>query len=101
MGNCLPELAEGEGKLVRIFFLALFVFFCLLFPDGPLADECLEGDCENGFGKGFTDEGAIYNGEWKDGLPHGRGNLFQVRGKNIAGRWEKGVLLEEEIPPVP
>lgn len=86
---------------MRKYFLLLLLVFWLLSPGRLLADECLEGDCDNGIGKGFTDDGAIYAGEWRDGMPNGHGTLFLARGKSIEGRWEKGALLPEEAPPEP
>ncbi len=62
------------------------------------ADECMEGDCENGTGTGFTEEGKLYSGEWKDGDPHGLGKLTISKGKYLEGRWEKGQLVENKKP---
>jgi hypothetical protein len=74
----------------------MLLLFALLLPLGLFADECMEGDCENGTGKGFTDSGDIYHGEWQNGEPHGKGKLYLPKGKIIEGRWLKGELLEEE-----
>jgi len=60
------------------------------------ADECLEGDCDNGRGTGFTEAGKIYRGEWQKGRPHGWGRLTLSKDKFIEGRWEKGELIEEK-----
>ena len=60
------------------------------------AEECMDGDCEDGVGTGFTEEGAIYSGEWQDGLPHGAGKLTISKGKYLEGWWEKGKLVEEK-----
>ncbi|MEN8135346.1 MAG: hypothetical protein ABFS18_07385 [Thermodesulfobacteriota bacterium] len=73
----------------------MLVLAVLLLPLVVFADECLEGDCENGRGKGFTEEGQLYDGEWQDGEPHGQGRLFVAKGKVLEGRWQHGVLLEE------
>ena len=78
------------------FFIYGLLFIFTLIP-GPLAaDECMEGDCEEGIGIGFTAEGKIYQGQWKDGLPHGNGKLLISKGKYIEGFWEKGKLVEEK-----
>lgn len=37
--------------------------------------QCIEGDCENGYGKSDLFY-AIYEGTFKDGIPHGAGKLF-------------------------
>lgn len=66
----------------------------LIFPQVVFADECMEGDCENGIGKGFTEEGKLYDGEWLNGEPHGHGRLFVSKKKIIEGRWQNGKLIE-------
>ena len=78
-------------KLVVIFSVAGMMFA------GPLlhADECMEGDCDNGFGIGFTEDNKVYEGEWKDGVPHGLGELAVSKEKVVRGRWENGELVEE------
>lgn len=75
--------------------LVLFMVFSLLAPVVLVADECMEGDCDNGVGTGFTEEGKIYEGEWKDGYPHGKGTLIVSKGKVIVGEWAKGKLVKE------
>ena len=74
----------------------VLLVFGLFFPAPLLADECMEGDCDNGFGSGFTDNSKIYEGEWKDGLPHGQGKLYVSKGKIIEGTWDKGELVQEK-----
>jgi hypothetical protein len=79
----------------KIILMCWLLLSCL-FPAFAGADECLEGDCDNGTGTGFTNEGKIYRGEWRDGLPHGFGRLTLGKDKFIEGRWEKGELVEEK-----
>ena len=69
----------------------------LFIPQLIFADECMEGDCENGMGKGFTEEGQIYDGQWLNGEPHGQGRLFVSKGKVIEGNWLDGELLKEKV----
>ena len=57
----------------------------------------MDGNCEDGVGTGFTDEGKIYSGEWHDGQPHGVGKLIISKGKYLEGQWEKGKLIEKKI----
>lgn len=71
------------------------VLICAYTVSPIWADECMEGNCENGVGEGFTDEGNIYRGQWKDGLPHGAGKLTLSKGKYVEGIWEKGKLKED------
>jgi hypothetical protein len=74
----------------------VLVILSLVFPVTILADECMEGDCDNGYGTGFTEDNKIYEGEWKDGLPHGQGTLYLSKGKVVEGMWEKGELVKVE-----
>ena len=79
----------------KLIIIIVAVFSIFIFS--PLyADECMEGDCDNGFGTGFTDDNKIYEGEWLDGMPHGHGTLYLSKGKVVQGRWEKGELVKEE-----
>jgi len=77
--------------------IGVLLFTVMLgFPVVLCADECMEGDCDNGIGSGFTEDNKIYEGEWKNGLPHGEGKLYVSRGEVIEGVWEKGELVEEK-----
>lgn len=77
-------------------FLFLLLVSCFLFPGVLAADECMEGDCDNGKGTGFTEDGKIYEGEWKDGYPHGKGTLYVSREEVIKGEWAEGKLVKEK-----
>ena len=35
----------------------MLIISAMIYPRFIFADECMEGDCENGSGKGFTDDG--------------------------------------------
>ena len=76
--------------------LILVALLLLSSPIVALGDECFEGDCDNGLGKGFTEEGRIYEGQWRDGEPHGRGKLFISRDKILEGEFENGEFVGEE-----
>jgi len=71
----------------KIPVILLFIL-CLAAPSTLFADECMEGDCDNGVGSGFTDNNLIYEGEWKDGLPDSKGKLVK----------EENVNEEKETP---
>lgn len=75
--------------------LVLILVIGLLIPVVTVADECIEGDCDNGVGTGFTEDGKVYEGEWKDGYPHGKGTLNVSRKKVVRGEWSKGKLVKE------
>ena len=79
----------------KILFVLLFIGISVSTP--LQADECMEGNCESGFGTGFTDEGKIFQGQWKDGVPHGKGKLQISRGKSVEGEWEHGNLVKEKM----
>ena len=76
--------------------IILVVTLSLAFAAEIRADECMEGDCDNGFGTGFTDNSLIYEGEWKGGVPHGKGTLYKSGGQRVEGTWEKGKLITEK-----
>lgn len=80
--------------------------------------QCMQGDCENGWGRFKDDKGRIYEGDFKDGertgkgvfyysngdryegswlngLPNGSGIRYFADGSAQGGRWESGKLVEE------
>lgn len=81
---------------MKRFVTVCVIIGCLAIAGPLLADECLEGNCDNGVGTGFTEDNKIYVGEWKHGLPDGQGKLNISKDKVVEGRWEKGVLVEEK-----
>lgn len=81
---------------MKKFFTLFLMTLSIQFSAVAFADECMEGDCENGTGIGYTEEGKIYSGEWKDGEPHGPGKLTISKGKHLEGTWKKGQLVEEK-----
>jgi hypothetical protein len=81
---------------VKIAIPIVLIVAVMIFSQVIFADECMEGDCENGIGKGFTEEGKLYDGEWLYGEPHGQGRLFVSKKKIIEGRWQNGKLIEEK-----
>lgn len=77
-------------------WICSLLFFGVLASTPLAADECMEGNCEDGVGTGFTEEGKIYQGQWKDGRPNGAGKLFESKGIYLEGNWENGKLKEEK-----
>ena len=61
--------------------------------------ECIEGDCDNGYGTYTFANGDKYIGEYKDGEIHGQGTLTYADGRVEKGIWENGqwVKLKEEM----
>lgn len=55
----------------------------------PVRQKCISGDCKQGSGHlvWFT---ADYKGEFKDGKPHGQGQMQWPDGRRYVGQWEAG-----------
>lgn len=61
-------------------------------PDAP-AIGCLEGDCQNGYGRCiFEETGARYEGTFLNGLPHGQGIMYFPEGDWYEGAFAEGVF---------
>jgi len=58
-------------------------------PDYPEA-KCLEGDCVNGFGKFYFSEGYYYEGNFNNGIMHGKGKLV-INGVEGTGKFRNGL----------
>ena len=50
---------------------------------------CIVGDCKNGHGV-YAEGERKYDGEWKDGLQHGRGTFYFAAGEKYEGDWRDG-----------
>ena len=53
---------------------------------------CIYGDCENGYGGYAWDNGDKYEGEWKDDKMHGKGTIIFANGGEYAGEHIDGKL---------
>jgi hypothetical protein len=68
--------------------LSILLLAVLLLPVMAKA-QCLAGDCKNGTGK--YDYGyAVYEGTFKDGLPHGKGTMDYGGGEKYVGTFVAG-----------
>ena len=78
--------------------LFLYIFLVLLWCNVGFT-ECIEGDCDNGYGTYTFANGDKYIGEYKDGEIHGQGTLTYADGRVEKGIWENGQLvkLKEEM----
>ena len=56
--------------------------------------ECIEGDCNNGYGTYTEADGSKYVGGWKDGKEHGQGTFTWADGTVEKGIWENDKLIE-------
>ena len=51
------------------------------------------GDCKNGYGVLVYNDGARYEGNFKNGKKNGQGTLTSASGKKQSGKWKDGVYL--------
>ena len=80
-------------KLITRKLLAAVMLLTLV----GLVDECIEGDCQDGFGRGFISDRRVYDGAWLNGEPHRGGKLYNFStGKVTLVYFEHGELLEEQ-----
>jgi len=54
------------------------------------ADNCQDGDCQDGDGTYQWPNGDEYQGEFKNGKPHGRGTCNFADGRKYVGDWKNG-----------
>ena len=74
------------------FFLT---FFFLFLSTSVFANECISGDCVNGYGTYVWDNGDKYVGEWKNNLFEGQGTFTfgpgEWEGNKYVGEFKNGV----------
>ena len=58
--------------------------------------ECIEGDCNNGYGTFTWTDGAKYVGEFKGGLQHGQGTYITTDGAKYVGKFKDGQLIKSK-----
>ncbi|EPG65630.1 MORN repeat protein [Leptospira wolffii] len=56
-----------------------------------LSPECSQGDCKNGFGIESLPGRYRFEGEFKNGLAHGKGRLELANGEYYEGEWKNGI----------
>ena len=49
--------------------------------------ECIEGDCNNGYGTYTYTDGGKYVGEWKNQKHHGQGTFTWADGRKYVGEF--------------
>ena len=69
--------------------LSLYIFLVLMWCNVGFA-ECIEGDCNNGYGTYTFADGAKYVGEYKDGNYHGQGTYTGSDGVKYVGEFKDG-----------
>ena len=73
----------------------LYVFLVLMWCNVGFA-ECIEGDCDNGYGTYIWADGAIYVGEFKDNKRHGLGTYIWADGTKYVGEFKDGKLIKSK-----
>ncbi len=65
----------------------------LLLTSACSEQQCIKGDCNNGYGTKVFKDGYNTNkyvGEWKDGKQHGQGIFTFANGDKYVGEWKDG-----------
>ncbi|PJZ71436.1 hypothetical protein CH373_02760 [Leptospira perolatii] len=55
-----------------------------------LSSNCIEGNCESGYGIKARPGSYRYEGDFKSGLAHGKGSLILESGESYEGEWAFG-----------
>ena len=76
--------------------LSLYVFLVLMFCNTGFA-ECIEGDCNNGYGTYTWADGDKYVGEHKAGKEHGQGTYTYANGDQYIGEYKDGEIHGQGI----
>jgi hypothetical protein len=101
----MATIQERE-KMKRGILLVIFISLC--FSAAACTSKfqrpestCLEGDCENGYGKMLMIDGRLYEGQFLDGKWHGTGKLTVDHEMVFEGEFKEGVYAEIEIEDDP
>ena len=71
----------------RNIIILYLLFSCFI---SRAQEECVSGNCYDGFGKNIYDNGQIYIGEFKNGIRHGFGTTYFTRGDVYVGEYNNG-----------
>ena len=82
------ELLMKKIPLILI-ILSLSFFSCL---SSEVKGECIQGNCDSGYGVLIFDDGRVYEGQWKKGLFDGIGQLSFSSGSEYKGEFKKGFM---------
>jgi hypothetical protein len=77
-------------KMKKIGIILLF----LIFPMVASADECIEGNCVDGYGTMVFNTGQRFSGHFKEGLRHGKGVFILPGGRRLEGIWQENEIVE-------
>ncbi len=70
------------------------ILLFVLFATSARADECVEGNCVDGYGTLVTTTGQKFTGQFKDGLRHGKGVFILPGGRRLEGIWQENEIVE-------
>lgn len=79
------------------FYLLLFLGSFAFYLANPFDNKCTQDDCKNGYGVYVRHSGIKYEGEWKNGLRHGRGTLAYPDNYTYVGEWENNRMHGQGI----
>ena len=79
--------------------LFIMVVISVVFGASPYgwADECVEGNCYNGFGKMVYTPGYTYEGQFSEGRREGFARLTDIDGTEAVGIWAEDEIAEGMI----
>ena len=78
---------------MRTYLIILLLALTLNATTGALADECIEGDCVNGYGTMVYSTGQKFSGHFKDGLRDGKGVFILPGGRKLEGIWQDNEIV--------
>lgn len=78
---------------MKPFLIALIIWIATV-PLDVHADECIEGDCVNGYGTMVTTTGQKFTGHFKDGMRHGEGVFILPGNRRLEGTWQENEIVE-------
>lgn len=78
-----------NGFSTRMMTLGLLIPLGMLLNTTVLnAQECVRGNCKQGFGSYVYSNGSRYTGEFRSGLKHGKGVYYYTNGNKYLGEWK-------------
>lgn len=92
-GEFLNDTPNGKGVLNKTGSKLFQGFFAKGLPltfQTDLTNQCVSGNCVNGFGIHKWSNGHLYLGNWEKGSPHGWGIYYQPEGDVFYGEVKQG-----------
>ncbi|WP_224483469.1 tetratricopeptide repeat protein [Robertkochia aurantiaca] len=70
--------------------ISLLIIISTLLQLQCLAQDCIVGNCKEGYGEKVYKDGDRFEGYWKNGQKHGKGTYFWKDGRKLIGFWKDG-----------